>query len=205
MRDRRHRQRDLQYGFEGHWRLGSSGRATWAQSSARVRSSAFAWRAQDVDSTSDQRLVSPAMLLPGGELPLTLQFWNHQTFEPRSGGCWDGGLLEISTNGGATYTPITAGLLTDPYDGPLGSGNPAAGLSAWCGDPQDWMRSVVDLAPWAGQTVHFASRDVRWQPRPGARRLVPRRHQSPELFCRHDAFPPGDRGQERLAVVLVVP
>ena len=149
-----------EYGFEagiGDWASSGTGN-TWAQSSARVHSGAFAWRAQDVDSTSDQRLVSPAMLLPSGELPLTLQFWNHQTFEPRSGGCWDGGLVEISTNGGATYTPITAGLLTDPYDGPLGSGNPAAGLSAWCGDPQDWMRSVVDLAPWAGQTVHFRFR-----------------------------------------------
>jgi len=102
--------------------------------------------------------VSPAVALPAGQLPLTLQFWNHQTFEPRGGGCWDGGLVEISNDGGTSFTPITAGLLTDPYDGPLGSGNPAAPLAAWCGDPQNWLESVIDLAPWAGQTVQFRFR-----------------------------------------------
>jgi len=149
-----------EFGFEsgaGGW--GSSGPGdTWAQTNARAHSGSFSWRAQDPATSSDQRLVSPAVALPAGQLPLTLQFWNHQTFEPRSGGCWDGGLVEISTDDGGTFTPITAGLLTDPYDGPLGSGNPAAGLAAWCGDPQDWLESVIDLAPWAGQTVKFRFR-----------------------------------------------
>ncbi|KAB2957133.1 MAG: S8 family serine peptidase [Thermoanaerobaculia bacterium] len=149
-----------EYGFEsgaGGWTSSGTGN-TWAQSGARVHSGAFSWRAQDVTTVSDQRLVSPPIGLPTGEAPLTLQFWNHQTFEDRTGGCWDGGLLEISTDGGTTFTQITAGLLTDPYDGPLGSGNPAAGLSAWCGDPQDWLESVVDLDPWAGQTVRLRFR-----------------------------------------------
>ena len=149
-----------EYGFESGasgWTSSGTGN-TWAQSNARVHSGSFSWRGQDVATLSDQRLVSPAVVLPTGQLPLTLQFWNHQTFEPNGGGCWDGGLLEISIDGGTTFTQITSGLLTDPYDGPLGTGNPAAGLSAWCGDPQDWLESVVDLAPWAGQTVRFRFR-----------------------------------------------
>ena len=149
-----------EFGFEsgaGGWVSSGSGN-TWAQTNARVHSGAFSWRAQDPATSSDQRLVSPAVLLPAGQLPLTLQFWNHQTFEPRGGGCWDGGLVEISNDGGTSFTPITAGLLTDPYDGPLGSGNPAAPLAAWCGDPQNWLESVIDLAPWAGQTVQFRFR-----------------------------------------------
>lgn len=149
-----------EFGFEsgaGGWTSSGTGN-TWAQTNARSHSGSFSWRAQDPATSSDQRLVSPAVVLPAGQLPLTLQFWNHQTFEPRTGGCWDGGLVEISTDGGTSFTPITAGLLTDPYDGPLGSGNPAAPLAAWCGDPQDWLESVVDLAPWAGQTVQFRFR-----------------------------------------------
>ena len=147
-----------EYGFEA----GASGWAssgtlnTWAQSSARVHSGAFAWRAEDVTSTSDQRLVSPAVTLPSGQLPLTLQFWNYQALEDRTGGCYDGGLLEISTDGGTTFTPITAGLLTDPYDGPISGTSPS--LNGWCGDPQDWLKTVVDLAPWVGQTVRFRFR-----------------------------------------------
>jgi hypothetical protein len=149
-----------EYGFEsgaGGWESSGTGN-TWAQTTARVHSGSFSWRAQDPITSSDQALVSPPITLPAGQLPLTLQFWNHQTFEPRSGGCWDGALVEISTGAGGPFTPITTGLLTDPYDGPLGSGNPAAGLSAWCGDPQDWLESVIDLAPWAGQTVYLRFR-----------------------------------------------
>ena len=37
-----------------------------------------------------------------------------------SSGCWDGGVVEISTNGGATWTHLpTTVMLTDPYDGPV--------------------------------------------------------------------------------------
>lgn len=147
-----------EYGFEagaGGW--ASSGTVnTWAQSSSRVHSGAFAWRAEDVTSTSDQRLVSPAVTLPGGQLPLTLAFWNYQALEDRAGGCYDGAVLEISTDGGTVFAPVTAGLLTDPYDGPISGTSPS--LSGWCGDPQDWLKTVVDLAPWAGQTVRFRFR-----------------------------------------------
>ena len=36
--------------------------------------------------------------------------------------------------------------------------NPLAGLQAWCGDPQDWTRSIVDIDAFAGQTVSFRFR-----------------------------------------------
>lgn len=147
-------------GFESGatgWNSTGTGNS-WASSNARAHSGSFSWRAQDPLLTSDQRLVSPQLALPAGALPLTLQFWNHQSMESRTGGCWDGGMIEISTDDGTTFTQITSGLLTDPYDGPLGSGNPAAPAAAWCGDPQDWTKEVVDLSPWAGQTVRLRFR-----------------------------------------------
>ena len=36
--------------------------------------------------------------------------------------------------------------------------NPLAGLQAWCGDPQDWLNSIVNLSAYAGQTVQFRFR-----------------------------------------------
>ena len=36
--------------------------------------------------------------------------------------------------------------------------NPIGGDNAWCGDPQDWLQSVVDIDAWAGQTVRFRFR-----------------------------------------------
>jgi bacillopeptidase F (M6 metalloprotease family) len=102
------------------------------------------------------------VVLPTGQDPVVLRFWNSQSFESTgTGTCWDGGIVEISTNGGTTWTQILgANLLTDPYDGPIesGSSNPLAGLSAWCGDPQAYLRSIVDLTAWAGQTVKLRFR-----------------------------------------------
>ena len=51
-------------------------------------------------------------------------------------------------------------MATDPYDGPIDGGfsNPLIGFDAWCGDPQAWLRSVVDLDAYAGQTVQFRFR-----------------------------------------------
>ena len=97
------------------------------------------------------------------ENPLVFEplVWNHQTMESRTGGCYDGGILEISDNGGATWTQIVApNLLTDPYDGPISASfsNPMANLNAWCGNPQDWTRSVIDVTAWAGDTVQFRFR-----------------------------------------------
>jgi hypothetical protein len=154
----------LNEGFEGGangWTQGSGSTGnTWALWSSNVHSGSNAFHANGSASVSDQRLVSPAIALPAGENPLTLRFWNRQVMELRTGGgCWDAGILEISTNGGSNWTQVpNANLLTDPYDGAIGSGNPLAGLSGWCGDPQDWLNSIVDISAYAGQTVRLRFR-----------------------------------------------
>lgn len=134
---------------------------SWTLTATQGYGGTQGWRAQAVPAVSDQRLVSPPIALPTNRERLTLQFWNRQSLEDRSPqGCFDGALLEISTDGGATFAPIMDGLLTDPYDGPVSGahGNPLGGLSAWCGDPQEWLKSVVALDGYAGQTVQFRFR-----------------------------------------------
>jgi lysyl endopeptidase len=134
---------------------------TWTLSGSMVHGGSFAWYAQDPDSVSDQRLVSPPVDLPSSGSGLTLQYWNHQEMESSYDGCYDGGILEISTDGGATWTQLpTTVMQTDPYDGTVSSSysNPLAGLQAWCGDPQDWLRSVADINAYAGHTVNFRFR-----------------------------------------------
>ncbi len=151
---------DFESGAPG-WSHGGAG-DTWTLSTARPHTGAVAFRATDVSFISDQFLYSPTYTLPAAGLgPLTLQFWNYQSIEDRTNGCFDGAMLDISTNGGATWTQLpNSALLTDPYDGPISAsfGNPAAGLDAWCGDPQDWLESIVDLDAYAGQTVQFRFR-----------------------------------------------
>ena len=137
---------------------GSSGASTWTVSTARPQSPTRSWLATDLTSLSDQRLISPPISLPVGELPLSLSFASDLNLEARSASsCWDGGLLEISTNDGASWTQITnAQLLTDPYTGAANAG-PAAGLPVWCGT-RPYRKSVVDLQHYAGQTVRLRFR-----------------------------------------------
>jgi hypothetical protein len=51
-------------------------------------------------------------------------------------------------------------LLTTPYDGTISGsfGNPLGNRQGWCGDPQPYTDSVVDLSAYAGQSVKFRFR-----------------------------------------------
>ncbi len=152
----------LSQGFEagaGGWtHSAATGTDTWAIWGANVHSGSAAFHANDPTTRSDQRLVSPAAALPAGQSPLTLRFWNRQVMQSRPGGCYDGGILEVSTDSGSNWTQVTTGLLTDPYNGRFSSGNPLGTVSAWCGDPQDWLNSVVSLDTYAGQSAQFRFR-----------------------------------------------
>ena len=132
----------------------------WDISSWRPHSGAYAWYAPAPATINDLSLYSPAIILPADELPLSLRYWGYQDFEASSTGCYDGALLEISSDGGQTWTQLASQLLTDPYDGLIESSNqnPLAGRPAWCGHPQDWFESVVALDEFAGQTVQFRFR-----------------------------------------------
>ncbi len=145
-------------GWVGGSNLTPPGSDIWKTSGARTHSGTAAMLAANVGKVSDQILTSPPMTIPSGQLPVSLSFWNHQTLEDSiSGiGCFDGGILEVSTDNGASFTQIdTSKMLTDAYDGPISSsfGNPLAGADAWCGAPQGWLNSVVDLADYEGQTI----------------------------------------------------
>ena len=91
----------------------------------------------DPATVTDQRLVSPAVALPTGQNPVVLKFWHVPNLEPSgTTACYDGGILEVSTDGGTTWTQVpNANLLVGPYTGAVSSSfsNPLAGLQAWCG------------------------------------------------------------------------
>ncbi|MCQ4163406.1 fibronectin type III domain-containing protein [Tahibacter harae] len=136
----------------------ASGTPAWTVSTARPFSPTRSWLATDITTSSDQRLVSPAIALPTGQNPLTLSFQNDVNLEERTaGGCYDGGFVEVSTNDGSSWTPVTgAQLLTTPYTGAIQSGA-GASIQAWCGTLA-YRRTVVDLNSYAGQTVRLRFR-----------------------------------------------
>lgn len=159
---------DFSAGLNGFSTSGSSGAQTWAISSARPSpiSGGGAVRATNIASISDQRLTSPSLALPLDQNPITLRFQNWRDLEGPSGNdarCWDGGVLEISANGGPFSQIPDSIILNDPYRGPISGdyNNPLAGLPAWCNpssSPRAWADTLVDLSNWAGQSVQ-----LRWR------------------------------------------
>ncbi len=152
-----------QYGFESGasgWTSSGTG-DTWAIATVNPHSGTSHYRALDPAAVSDQRLVSPAVALPTGQNPVVLKFWHLPNLE-NSGttACFDGGILEVSTDGGTTWTQVpTANLLAGPYTGAVSAsfGNPLAGLQAWCG-ATSYINTIADVSAYAGQTAQFRMR-----------------------------------------------
>jgi subtilisin family serine protease len=112
--------------------------------------SAFVANPSDI---SDQTLTSPPLAINYSNS--RLRFQNYFQTEDT----YDGGVLEISYDNGASFTDImtaggtfVSGGYTDTID--LGFGNPLAGRQAWSGDSGGYIESVVDLPVAAlGQTI----------------------------------------------------
>jgi subtilisin family serine protease len=145
--------------FDPGWtHYAATGDDTWRRDEGitSAHSGEWVYHVDDVETWSDQRLVSPSVQLPPDGFPISLKFWNYQHLEDKSSGCWDGAIVEISTDDGANWTHLpSAVMLTDPYDGPVTGLNE---LEGWCGDPQDWLESVVNLDDYAGEAVRFRFR-----------------------------------------------
>ncbi len=165
----------FQDGFEAGapgWTHSGTG-DSWAIATANPHAGTSHFRAVDPDVVSDQRLVSPAVVVPTGQNPVTLSFWHVPNLENNGAtACYDGGILEASTDGGANWAQVpNASLLVGPYTGAVSGAfsNPLGGLQAWCGGTA-YINTIADVSAYAGQTVQFRLRlgsdtsvaDVGW-------------------------------------------
>lgn len=153
---------DFEVDAQGWTSASLVGANAWTLSTNNPDQGAQHWHIDDIDTESDTTLTSPPIVLPTGMSPLTLQFNNYQNMESNTAtSCWDGGVLEISTDAGASFTQLqNEVLLTDPYTGPFQSNSILFGENGWCGDPQPYLNSIVDIDAFAGQTVQFRFRVV---------------------------------------------
>ncbi len=110
----------------------------------------------------DDRLVAPAQDLSSTS---QLVFWHRFGFEAGADVGYDGGVLEVSRDGGATWVDVLAeggSFVEGTYNGVIdsGFGSAIAGRAAWTGgsaaDPMS--RVTVDLGAYAGFDVL-----VRWR------------------------------------------
>jgi Zn-dependent metalloprotease len=90
-----------------------------------------------------------------------LHFRHAFGFEDDASGAYDGGILQYSTNGGATWTNVTGAMFThNGYNGTIASGfgNPLGGQTGFVRESNGYISSRVNLASLAGQPIRFRFR-----------------------------------------------
>jgi hypothetical protein len=112
----------------------------------------------DPATISDKQLVSPSIFLIEGGEPVQITFRNNFSFQDS----FDGGVLEISTDGGNTFQDIltVGGFETGGYNGTISSccGNPLAGRQVWTGSSGGFVTTTVNLGvKWGPNMV------LRWR------------------------------------------
>ncbi|MBN1202056.1 MAG: immune inhibitor A [Anaerolineae bacterium] len=107
---------------------------------AQPHSGRYMWWANRADE-SDTRLTRAFDL--SGVNQATLEFWTWYFIED----LWDYGYVLVSTDGGATWTPLESANTTtdDPHDNAYGPG--------YTGQSGGWIQESVDLTPYAGQKI----------------------------------------------------
>ncbi len=126
----------------------------WVSSTARSFSVPRSYYSFNQDVQSDQRLITTnAIALGATPPPLYFRHWYSTE------GTYDGGVLEISTDGGNIWTDARTNIIKGGYTGTMDASTLLAGRQAWTGSSNgEFMRTVVNLAPYANQSIKFRFR-----------------------------------------------
>jgi choice-of-anchor B domain-containing protein len=122
--------------------------AAWDVTTARARTGSRSYFS-GYASSDCLALALPPLTLTAGQAS-TLSFWTVHDIETG----WDGGVVEVSTNGGASWLPLTP---TPGYPGAFNNGTDACGYAtgqgSFTGTNLTWTPYSVSLAPYAGSTI----------------------------------------------------
>ena len=127
----------------------------WAISTAQSHSPTHSWFVPDDSVVTDTRLWTTGAVPVGAGSTLT--FWHRYQFE---GTAYDGSVLEISTDGGASWTDLGGSITANGYNGTISTccSNPLGGRQGWTGDLTAWTEVSADLSSFAGQSAQ-----IRWR------------------------------------------
>ena len=146
------------------WGITPASGNTWTVSTTQGQSPPNSFYAQNFPVITDMQLANTSSYTLNATVSsyTTLSFWHR--FNTEDG--WDGGVVEISTNSGGTWSDLGSRMVIGKYNGSLGVGsnNPIGGRAAFTGNNgAAFMQTLIDLSSFAGQSVRirfrFASDD----------------------------------------------
>jgi Fungalysin metallopeptidase (M36)/Secretion system C-terminal sorting domain len=136
------------------WTASSTTAAVWKTSNAQSTSTPNSFFTRDTAIVSDQILTTTGAFAVSGVTTLSFQHLHNA----ESG--WDGGVVEISTNNGTTWSDLGNFFTSNGYTSTLGTGggNPLSGRRAFSGNSTTFKLSVINLSAFRGQTVKIRFR-----------------------------------------------
>ena len=107
------------------------------------------WFAPDPGIESDLWVRTASPIAVAGNPTLT--FWHDYNTEPG----YDGGVVEISSDGGSSWSDLGSAMTANGYNSSLSSccGNPLGGRQAFTGNGGGYLQTSVDLSAWSGEQV----------------------------------------------------
>ncbi|HET6261690.1 MAG TPA: S-layer homology domain-containing protein, partial [Chloroflexia bacterium] len=136
----------------------------WASVASNPHSGTNSAFAPDPDRVTDSRLTTiNSITIPAGVTTATLTFWHRFELENH----FDGGVLEVSTNNGATWADADANIQQGGYNGTIfvvgcptpGTPHPfPQGKRVWTGSQTTYRQVRVNLLPYAGTPMKFRFR-----------------------------------------------
>ena len=145
-----------------------SGGTLWTVSTLESQSAPNSFFCSNETLATDKRLeLTSSILLPASN-GLVLSFWHRFNTEAS----WDGGVVEISTNGGSSWIDLGTFMTTNGYNGGLGAGtgNNLSNRAAFTGYIPSFINTSLNLASFASQSIkvrfRFASDDNTTAPSP---------------------------------------
>jgi len=133
------------------------GSVVWQRTGTNPHSGSFSWFAADIGAIGDQVLMlsAPFVVPTGGA---TLSFQHQYDTEP----LFDGGVVEISSDGGVSWNDLGPHAITNPYNGTISTnfafGSPIVGRPAYTGTSVGYILSEFDLSPFADSSVRIRFR-----------------------------------------------
>ncbi len=133
----------------------TGGSLDWTQVTTSTHSPTHSWFAGDEGATNDQYLVGPALPITSSE---ELIFWHRYDLEDG----YDGGVVEVSTNGGGSWSDLGSRMTHNGYTLTIASGStsPITGRPAFSGNSGGWVETRANLSDFMGQTIQLRFREA---------------------------------------------
>lgn len=148
----------MEDGFgDNNWDLGvETGVDIWEINTSNAHSGNQCWFIRNSQAQNDQRIEMLESFTVSGDAP-ALRFYHDYDTQPVN----DGGLVQISTDGGSSWSFLNTTFLRNDYRGDLAARTLfAPNIETFWGDSREYIDTYLDLSEYIGQDIKIRFRFV---------------------------------------------